>query len=77
MDSVFMTGFTYFSAAIYPWLYFLNLFWFHKMIKAAMKFIQGEDELEKGSKSPSRHDGLDNEEEKVPLVQDEGSLATA
>ena len=39
MDSVFMTGFTYFSAAIYPWLYFLNLFWFHKMVKAAMKFI--------------------------------------
>ena len=66
MDSVFMTGFTYFSAAIYPWLYFLNLFWFHKMIKAAMKFISGEEEHEKGSKSLSRHDSLNNDEEKLP-----------
>ena len=44
MDGAFITGFTYFSAAIYPWLYFLNLFWFHKMIKAAMRMFSDEDE---------------------------------
>ena len=44
MDGAFMTGLTYFSAAIYPWLYFLNLFWFHKMIKAAMRMFSDEDE---------------------------------
>ena len=54
MDGTFMAGFTYFSAAIYPWLYFLNLFWFHKMIKAAMRFISDEDgtETKKDAKNP-------------------------
>ena len=53
-DGTFMSGFTYLSAALYPWLYFLNLFWFHKMIKAATRFLSDEDgaESKKDAKNP-------------------------
>ena len=40
-DSGFMVFLTYFSASIYPWLYFLNLYWFYKMIKAAIDHFLG------------------------------------
>ena len=53
-DGTFISGFTYLSAALYPWLYFLNLFWFHKMIKAATRFLSDEDgaESKKDAKNP-------------------------
>ena len=51
-DGVLMSGYTYFSAAIYPWLYFLNLFWFHKMVKAAVRFLDTGNAEEKSGKIP-------------------------
>ena len=47
-----MIGFTYFSAAIYPWLYFLNLYWFYKMIKGVIEFFTESAESEIDAKNP-------------------------
>ena len=58
-DSRFMVILTYFSAAIYPLLYFLNLFWFYKMVKAAIVML-----TEKATGSQD-----DEEDDKEPLLE--------
>ena len=74
-DGVLMSGYTYFSAAIYPWLYFLNLFWFHKMVKAALLFLDTGDASEKSAKTPQEHSNF-SEEDKQPLITQGESVVT-
>ena len=60
-DSIVMIVYTWISAIIYPWLYFLNIFWFYKMVKGAIEYFSGsgEEEAKAG-----------NEEEKAGLLND-------
>ena len=43
-DSGFMVFILYLSASIYPWLYFLNLYWFYKMVKVVIDMVLGKGE---------------------------------
>jgi len=59
-----MIGFTYFSSVIYSLLYFLNIFWFYKIVKGIIEFV-----MESGDEDKDKVN--DEEEETCLLKSDE------
>ena len=56
-----MIGFTYFSSVIYSLLYFLNIFWFYKIVKGIIEFV-----MESGDEDK---DKVNDEEEETCLLK--------
>ena len=67
----FMTGYSYFAVAVYPWLYFLNIFWFHKTIQVVLRFLSSKDEgvIETKTNEKNPQESIaSHEEDKIPLM---------
>jgi len=53
-----MIGFTYFSSVIYSLLYFLNIFWFYRMVKGIIEFVMESGNEEKDKVTDEEETGL-------------------